>query len=94
MLELTVRQALTFASRLRLSGTSEFKQQRVEELLGQMHLKVCADFRFGGGLVRGVSGGQRKRVCIATELIARPTFLFCDEPTSGSFVCSVATSVF
>ena len=80
---LTVRQALTFAARLRLSGTDEQRAQRVEELIGQMKLEKCADALIGGGMLRGVSGGERKRVCIATELISKPTFLFCDEPTSG-----------
>jgi ABC-type multidrug transport system ATPase subunit len=81
--ELTVRQALMFAARLRIAGTNEERAKRIDTLLAQMHLEGCADVRIGGGMMRGISGGQRKRVCIATELIAQPTFLFCDEPTSG-----------
>jgi ABC-type multidrug transport system ATPase subunit len=83
---LTVREALTFAARLRISGSDGYRAQRVDQLLGEMHLEGCSDVLIGGGLVRGISGGQRKRVCIATELISKPKFLFCDEPTSG-LVC-------
>ena len=80
--ELTVRQALTFAARLRLSD-KEAREPRVNELLAQMRLEKVADTLIGGGLQRGVSGGERKRVCIATELISKPMLLFCDEPSSG-----------
>jgi ABC-type multidrug transport system ATPase subunit len=37
----------------------------------------------GGSFVRGVSGGERKRVCIGNEIIINPSILFLDEPTSG-----------
>lgn len=37
----------------------------------------------GGSFVRGVSGGERKRVCIGNEILTNPSLLFLDEPTSG-----------
>ncbi|KAL2250865.1 UNVERIFIED_CONTAM: ABC transporter G family member 22 [Sesamum indicum] len=43
----------------------------------------CRDTMIGGSFVRGVSGGERKRVCIGNEIIVNPSLLFLDEPTSG-----------
>ncbi len=43
----------------------------------------CQDNMIGGSFVRGVSGGERKRVSIGNEIIINPSLLFLDEPTSG-----------
>ena len=59
--ELTVKQALNFAARLRLPGTDATRQERVDTLIKQMRLDGCCDTRIGGGISQGVSGGERKR---------------------------------
>lgn len=78
--QLTVRHSLEFAARLRLpAGTSaDERHQTVERVIDQMDLAQRADVP-----VRNLSGGQRKRVSIATELLTAPPLLFLDEPTSG-----------
>ncbi len=85
----TVWETLLFAARLRLPrGTPGFKvTETVEHLICMLGLDKCKNTVIGGTMagnrVRGVSGGERKRVSIGVELIAGPTVLFLDEPTSG-----------
>lgn len=43
----------------------------------------CQDSMIGGSYVRGISGGEKKRVCIGNEIIINPSLLLLDEPTSG-----------
>lgn len=43
----------------------------------------CADSRIGDAKVRGISGGEKKRLSLACELIASPSVVFADEPTTG-----------
>lgn len=45
----------------------------------------CADSRVGDAKVRGISGGEKKRLSLACELIASPSVIFADEPTTGAF---------
>ena len=55
----------------------------VEELIGKLGLTKAADTIVGDAKVRGISGGERKRLSIACELLSSPSLLFLDEPTSG-----------
>eukprot|EP00249_Psilotum_nudum_P018413 c26792_g1_i1 orf=1348-2817(-) len=82
---LTVRETLTYAALLRLpkSLTKLEKIERAETVIEQLRLKKCRDTIIGNAVVRGVSGGERKRVCIGHEILIDPSLILLDEPTSG-----------
>ncbi|PPD94019.1 hypothetical protein GOBAR_DD08931 [Gossypium barbadense] len=82
---LTVKETLTYAARLRLPKvlTRQQKEKRAVDVIYELGLERCQDTMIGGSFVRGVSGGERKRVCIGNEIIINPSLLFLDEPTSG-----------
>jgi len=79
--QLGVRQSLMFSARLRLpdSTSAHALKARVDDVIGQVGLHAEQRQRIGSQL----SGGQKKRVSIATELLTAPPLLFLDEPTSG-----------
>jgi len=52
-------------------------------LIATLKLKKCENTKIGGPLVKGVSGGERKRTSIGVELITDPSLIFLDEPTTG-----------
>ncbi|MEU3448469.1 FHA domain-containing protein [Streptomyces thermolilacinus] len=79
-LQLTVRRALTYAAELRFPEDTRKaeRQARVDEVMRELGLEQRADQP-----VHSLSGGQRKRVSVALELLTKPSLLFLDEPTSG-----------
>lgn len=82
---LTVRETINYSAHLRLP-TNMSKQEVneiVEATILELGLEDCADRMVGTWHVRGISGGERKRVSIALEILVRPRLLFLDEPTSG-----------
>jgi ABC-type multidrug transport system ATPase subunit len=81
----TPREALWFSAKLRLpnSTTNEEIDNLVKDLLKDLGLESCADTLIGGALIKGISGGQKKRTSVGVELITDPALLFLDEPTSG-----------
>ena len=81
----TPRECMQFSSHLRLpkSTTVEKKIEIVDDIIRRLGLSSCEDTMVGGGRMRGVSGGERKRTSIGVELVTNPTILFLDEPTSG-----------
>ncbi|CAD5315238.1 unnamed protein product [Arabidopsis thaliana] len=82
---LTVRETITYSAHLRLSSdlTKEEVNDIVEGTIIELGLQDCADRVIGNWHSRGVSGGERKRVSVALEILTRPQILFLDEPTSG-----------
>lgn len=80
--ELTVRENVYYAARLAYPNDTQ-AHQATEETLTQLGLLPIADLPVGSPLRPIISGGQRKRVNIALELVRQPLVLFIDEPTSG-----------
>lgn len=82
---LTVRETLRYAADLRLpSSVSKIERyQVVEEVIQELGLKEAADTRIGNSAHRGCSGGEKRRVSIGVQLLANPSVIFLDEPTTG-----------
>ncbi|XP_075902408.1 ATP-binding cassette sub-family G member 8 isoform X2 [Nelusetta ayraudi] len=82
---LTVRETLSFVAKLRLptNFSQAQRDQRVDDVIAELRLRQCANTRVGNDYVRGVSGGERRRVSIAVQLLWNPGILILDEPTSG-----------
>ena len=81
----TPREALKFSALLRLDAkfSDEVINQLVDEVLVSLGIDNCADIMIGNAMIKGISGGQRKRTSVGVEIITNPSLLFLDEPTSG-----------
>jgi len=81
---LTVRETIQYSAYLRCHGkTKEACQKISADLIHDLRLDDCADTEIGNDLIRGVSGGQKRRVTIAVDIVHSPSVIFIDEPTSG-----------
>lgn len=83
--DLTVGQALYYSARLRLPVDFSHAdiQKRIAAVLKQLSLEGTENTLIGSAEVKGISGGQRRRVNLGMELLTDPQILFLDEPTSG-----------
>ncbi|RGB41806.1 P-loop containing nucleoside triphosphate hydrolase protein [Rhizophagus diaphanus] len=83
--QLTVKETLSYTARLRLPRemSRRDKLKQVDNTMKLLNLSKCADTIIGDHRTRGVSGGERKRTNIASELLTDPSVILLDEPTSG-----------
>ncbi|KAL1569871.1 ABC transporter G member 21 [Salvia divinorum] len=82
---LTVLETLTYAALLKLPSSLALREkaEQAEMVAAELGLTRCGNSIIGGPLLRGVSGGERKRVSIGQEMLVNPSLLLLDEPTSG-----------
>nr|QVT92346.1 ABC transporter [Salvia miltiorrhiza] len=82
---LTVRETIAYSARFRLPDRMSWSEkcEIIDSTILEMGLQDCANTVIGNWHLRGISGGERRRVSIALEILMRPRLLFLDEPTSG-----------
>jgi ABC-type multidrug transport system ATPase subunit len=80
---MTVRESLEFKLAFERGMNKTVREATIDGLLDQMGLTGVADTIVGSNKIRGISGGERKRLSIALELLSSPNIVFLDEPTSG-----------
>ncbi len=81
---MTPVEILLFTAKLKLTNlTNEEIERRVDNMIKKLNLENAQNTNIGNNLIRGVSGGERKRTSIGCELIGDPQIIFLDEPTTG-----------
>ncbi|KAG8037763.1 hypothetical protein G9C98_005974 [Cotesia typhae] len=95
---LTVREHLLFQAMVRMDRHIPYRQrvERVNDVISELALTKCRNTIIGvPGRVKGLSGGEMKRLSFASEVLTNPPLMFCDEPTSGldSFMAHQVVSV-
>ena len=86
----TPREAITFSAKLRLPRitTDEEIEELADRMLAELGLKDCADTMIGGSLIKGISGGERKRTSVGVELVTKPSLVFLDGEISNIYIMS------
>ena len=82
---MTVKEALYMSALLRLPEniSNEEKINKVDYMISILHLENCKDTIIGDSIIKGISGGEKKRLSVGMEMIMNPSIIFLDEPTSG-----------
>ena len=85
---LTVYETVLYSALLRLPRDMSFEAKKVRtlETMNELGILGIRDMRIGDSSHRSISGGEKRRVSIACELVTSPSILFLDEPTSGKFI--------
>ena len=80
---MTTRECLDFSAKMTTNNNAKRRKELVDQVIEELELTGCADSIIGGQVVRGISGGEKKRVSIGVEMIFNPSVIFLDEPTTG-----------
>ncbi|CCF57115.1 hypothetical protein KAFR_0C01200 [Kazachstania africana CBS 2517] len=80
---LTCRETLMCAADLKLNKSKQEKINIVNQLIDELGLKDCADTLVGDSKHKGLSGGEKRRLSIGTQMVSNPSIMFLDEPTTG-----------
>jgi len=90
----TVEEALMFYAQLKLPHlTADKQRKRVDYLIHVLHLDKCRHNHIGSEAKRGISGGEKRRVSIASEILNDANIIFLDEPTSGLDAYTAARTI-
>lgn len=80
---LTTKETLTYAARLLIHMKPDDIEFQVNEMMSHTGLETCADTKVGNAFIKGLSGGQKRRLSVAMVMLKDLDVLYLDEPTSG-----------
>eukprot|EP00933_Yihiella_yeosuensis_P045258 TRINITY_DN40609_c0_g1_i1.p1 TRINITY_DN40609_c0_g1~~TRINITY_DN40609_c0_g1_i1.p1 ORF type:complete len:639 (-),score=121.46 TRINITY_DN40609_c0_g1_i1:148-2064(-) len=87
---LTCREIMNYAAELYIPGDPDEQKASVQNKMEQLGLLECADTMAGNAFLKGLSGGQRKRLTLGVACLKKPVLMLLDEPTSGLDAASAA----
>lgn len=89
--QLTVYETLYYYAQFTMKHNSiQQKEQRINDIIKSLNLSKCRNTRVGDEYTAGLSGGEKKRLNIAVELIQNKKIIYCDEPTTGVYIYIVS----